>query len=309
MEATTVQLELRKERTEDGISVFKDDNDLLYFSTREDGQIRLGPFGSPKGYKKITIYSRIVECETPGEIMQIFLRGNNTWFSYLCAKTRYYEVYGSPVVLNDDFMQIKIEGCDTQNYAIFLFKENCLVPALDYSTTAYGDFNKCKEVFRFKDKPALLLSRGLAPKSVALYLISENKFFSVPLPKKFKKEGKADMMSHFHFICSKYAVLRFGYDFKPEFFVCDLEAAEYVTIGNDAFKINQVCCTPEYFACFFTATSGLSDHWQVLSVQTWNPVEKTFHAEMTTNMFSEVSVENGKMLLSYEFKQKSQKSI
>jgi len=313
MSTAVVELQLEKEREEDSVVIFKDGNDLLYFKTSKKGEIIMGPHGAPTGYKAIAIYPEIILCERVAEVMEIYIRKSGKWFQYFFSNGAgpHREVYGKPKVVNSDFMQVCIADCDHRDQAIFLFKEDRLVPDPDpfYKDRKYGKFNTCDKVISWRGKRALVLSHGYySKKIVQLYLIEEDNFLSVGIPKAWEKETRnKKTVTFFHFICEKYAVITDPNAFQPYYFVYDFEKNCYKIFDKENTKndymIGAVVCTPEYLACVLQRHPGGPNYWEVYHVEKWEEVSKSFETKLTTSLFDKVEIDkDGQMVVTSEIK-------
>ncbi|HEY4715067.1 MAG TPA: hypothetical protein VIH31_00995 [Candidatus Paceibacterota bacterium] len=295
--ATTLPLTFLKE--EQGIRLFQDSNKLLYFSRGEMQSIVEGPHGSPQGFKKIEVFEKIVQCTTVVDFFYVYLRGRDEWLMHK-ESFDFYE--GKHISLTADFVQLSVARSPRNHHSIFLFKENRFVPVASDYIDDPGYFKKCEQTGMFQGKKALLISpdMGYGSPDKMVYFIEENSFLTIPLPAEVQKEGKQYTVKVFFFIAPKYVVLKYGYSFEPKYFVWDLERKTYIALCKVNEKIINIQCTDKYLACLVKSDTSNKPDWKVLDSDTWKEVKGNFKVNFSSDHFSGVKVEEGKMTVSFD---------
>ncbi len=301
METTTV-LTLAFSKEEQGILLFKDSNELLYFSIEESKPIIEGPYGSPQGFKEIKVFEKIVQCTTVKDIFCVYLRGEGKW---LKCKNSFDFYEGKIFSLTEDFIQLSVEGSSHDHYATYLFNEDRFVPNHILEANGVGFFKKCEKTEIFNGEKVLFLSpdHGYRAPDKMVYFIAENSFLTIPLPVKLQKEGSAKETNVFFFVAPKYVVLRYGSDFNRHFFVYNLETKSYLSLSEKGEIIMSVKCTDKYLACSVKHNSSEDAYWKILNTDNWEEVKGKFKVDFSSSVFSEVEVEDGKMVVSFNFSQ------
>lgn len=298
--------DLEKIKDEDGISIYSDQHNFLYFSIGNDEIVAL-PERNADGFNTIDVFKKIIKCNrrSATNYSYIYLRETNEWLCY--ENTSHYQASRfSPekILISDYFLQVYLDSYQGLGF-VYLFKENRFLEGLLDKTTP-GFFAECFAGETFRGEPAIFLSTGRDSDSLdyvtfnhkAVYLLGKGMFVSIPsiLNTHQKINGELhNRKNTFYIINDLYAVV--GHENLLEFSIYSFKKNSYKEFKFDAIRypISDVLGNLNYVACRF------KDHgtsWKVFSTQTWEMVSTTFTLTFIKNSFSDVSIKNGEMVLS-----------
>jgi hypothetical protein len=297
-----ISIPLQHVKDELGVSILKDANDLLYFCHNSD-QPATSRHGSIYGYTKIQVYEKIITCSTVSGLFEVYIREKSGWLSYEPVHGReifdFYEE--KPIAITDDYLCLSVEGSRRDEYAFYIFKTGTFVPD-NKNKNKIGLFSfSTPPIFTtIENQKAIIFHRD---KRMIVFILDTGEFLSICAPEEYKKEVKE---TEFHFICDKYAVFKFGYDFTPKFHIYSFEKKEYVNIlkkhdsGLDEkyWRPFNILCTEEHVAlCYKAMTKNESVYWEILSVENWKNTQRIFNLlPTTTYLFDSVRIEEGKLI-------------
>ncbi len=301
-------ISLEHVKDELGVRIYKDANDLLYFA-EEDEKLILAHFGSTQGFEKIMVYENFVYCLKVAGLFEIYLRKEKEWISYKPHKNAVsYDFYDEkPIAITDDYLILHTENSRMGEYACFSFELNDFIYS-PYDRDNLGLFERNLEITSFRNQKAFIFSLD---KLKLVFLLTSKTFVTIPVPEEYAKEAKDGEPRHFLFFCEKYAVLKYGYNHDPKFFVYSFVDSEYKNIDKEHdfrlaekyWKPGGVICTKNHIAlAFCSQTASPSVYYEVLSTETWESIEQKFETSISSPVFDEVSLENGDLILSYDFK-------
>lgn len=313
---TTTSISLTPVGENHGITLFKDANDLFYFSEKGGGLIN-SENGSPRGFKEIQIFEKIVQCTTLMDIFHIYLREEKKWLSYTPLNFHeesfdFYEGEKGIISLNDDFIQLSANGGPRgKYYPIYLFKQKRWVPLehpiLDGPDMGY--FEKCEKVESFRNEQALFLVPG-GYEQTKVYLIERHTLVTIVVPDEHKKENSRNERTLFNHISDLYAVCMFkGYP-DPDIFIYDFDKKTYMKPYSDKVKIISAQCTKTHLALLEKENaSPLNPRWKVYDTFSWKPVNVSFEVIVKTDLFENVSIKDGVLLVSRNISEHATKPI
>ncbi len=309
---TTISLEFVKD--EQGITLVKDANDLLYFS-ESSGELINDYHGGPRGFKKIEIYEKVVMCTRVLDFFQIWLRDKKKWLSYpkfTDSPHQSFDFYEDKILsLTNDFIQLSTEGSPQHHYAIYLFNEDrFIMDGRKYHRGDLGYFKICEKIGTFRNESALFLScnQGYSSPDKQVYLIKSNTFVTIPLPLGYQRDNEENTENIFSYVCGRYCLLVYG-NYPEKHFVYSFDKENYLSLCGETEKLIGSECTPDHYAGLIKYQTSPDADWHVFNTATWEKLSFKFRLEVKTERFSGVVVTDGVMTILTDVKTTLSKDI
>lgn len=306
------KIDLTEVNDELGIRLYVDLNGLFYFS-KHMGNLIASPFGNIMGFKKIQVFEKVIVCYMNYNMFYLFLRENEGWLSYIPWEgSKVFDFYYEPEITSD-FIILSIQGTQHKENACFVFETGCLLHKPG-DLTKIGLFDEIPIVTNWKEEKVLILSRA---KQKSAFWIKSNKFVGIKLP--VELDNNKDLQFKFFFICEKYAVLKLGNDFNPNFFVYSFIDNEYINIyrsrnselSEKYWKPKSIVCNDNFLALsYISADKKEEPEWLVKDTSEWQNILENFERKIETSVFTNVSLgKSGQLIITKEFEASVEKFL